>query len=229
MNWQTLVSTLMGALLTFSAILFTQALENRKQRRAHAKSIHALLQALHDEIAGLLELARTGATRPIEEITDGKPYEGLFTASQDYFTVYHANAEMVMQIDDACLRRKIILTYMRAKVLLDTVCMNRLYLERYHYLQSTFLKTKDPSIQKEAEEYHRTLIHTAAQLKRVDADFKSAGSDLLSLLSAGAVKSKAPDAVFLPNRNVIPEARNNLSVQIPSALRHPTPVKGTPP
>ena len=64
------MSTLVGALLTFSAILFTQALEVRKQRRAHAKLMHALLQGLHDEIAGLLELARTGAARPIEAITE---------------------------------------------------------------------------------------------------------------------------------------------------------------
>jgi hypothetical protein len=222
MNWQTLMSTLVGALLTFSAILFTQALESRKQRRAHAKSIRALLQGLHDEIAGLLELARTGAARPIEAITEGKPYEGLFTASQDYFTVYHANAGLVMQIDDACLRRKIIQTYMRAKVLLDTVCMNRLYLERYHYLQSTFLKTKDPSIQKEAEEYRRTLISTAAQLKRVDADFKSAGNDLLSMLSAGIEKAKALNAGCPPNGNVIRAGQNDPRARIPRADRAPS-------
>jgi hypothetical protein len=195
MNWHTLVSTLVGALLTFSAILLTQALDTRKQRRAHEKLVNALLQGLQDEIAGLLELAKTGAARPIDAVPDGKPYEGLFTASQDYFTVYHANAKLVMQIDDACLRRTIIQTYMRAKVLLDTICMNRLYLERYHYLQSTFLKTKDPSVQKEAEEYQRTLIHTAAQLKRVDTDFKSAGNDLLRMLSAGIERAKALNAV----------------------------------
>ena len=237
MNWHTLVSTLVGALLTFSAILFTQALEVRKQRRAHAKLVHALLQGLHDEVAGLLELARTGAARPIEAITEGKPYEGLFTASQDYFTVYHANARLVMQIDDPCLRRKIILTYMRAKVLLDTVSMNRLYLERYHYLQSTFLKTKDPSVQKEAEEYHRTLISTAAQLKRVDADFKSAGADLLSLLSAGIEKPGAFNAVCPPNGNVIPAGPNDLRSRIPTAdrlpnsitQRDPTTIEAVPP
>jgi hypothetical protein len=229
MNWQTLMSTLVGALLTFSAILFTQALEIRKQSRAHAKSIRALLQGLHDEIAGLLELARTGAARPIEAITEGKPYEGLFMASQDYFTVYHANAGLLMQIDDACLRRNIIQTYMRAKVLLDTVCMNRLYLERYHYLQSTFLKTKDASVQKEAEEYHRTLVHTAAQLKRVDAEFKCAGSDLLNRLSAGSEKGKARKATSPPNGHAIEEDQSDLSGRMPSAARHPATFDGVPP
>jgi len=223
------MSTLVGALLTFSAILFTQALEIRKQRRAHAKSIRALLQGLHDETAGLLELARTGAARPIETITEGKPYEGLFTASQDYFTVYHANAGLVMQIDDACLRRNIIQTYMRAKVLLDNVCMNRLYLERYHYLQSTFLKTKDASVQKEAEEYHRTLVHTAAQLKRVDAEFKSAGSDLLNRLSAGSEKRKARKGAFPPNEHAIEAGQSDLSAHLPSAARHPETFEGVPP
>jgi hypothetical protein len=230
MNWHTLVSTLVGALLTFSAILFTQVLETRKQRRAHEKLIHALLQGLQDEIAGLLELARSGAARPIDAVPDGKPYEGLFTASQDYFTVYHANAELVMQIDAACLRRKIIQTYMLAKVLLDTVCMNRLYLERYHYLQSTFLKTKDPSIQKEAEEYYRTLISTATQLKQVDADFKSAGNALLSMLSAGIEKAKALDAACPRNGKEIRAGQNDLPSRIPSALpqRDPATIEGVP-
>jgi hypothetical protein len=228
MNWQTLMSTLVGALLTFSAILFTQALEIRKQRRAHAKLVDALLQGLHDEVTGLLELARTGAARPIEAITEGKTYEGLFTASQDYFTVYHANAAWVMQIDDASLRREVIQTYMRAKVLLDTVCMNRLYLERYHYLQSTFLKTKDASVQKEAEEYHLTLVYTAAQLKRVDAAFKSAGSDLLSRLTAGREKWKAHEAVCITNGHAIAAGQSDLSAHMPSAAHHPEPFEHVP-
>jgi hypothetical protein len=194
MNWHTLASTLLGAQLTFSAILFTQALDIRKQKRAREKLVHALLQGLQDEIAGLLELARTGAAHPIEAVPEGKPYEGLFTASQDYFTVYHANAELVMQINDGRLRRSIIQTYMRAKVLLDTISMNRLYLERYHYLQSTFLKTREPSVQTEVDEYRRTLIYTAAQLKRVDAEFKSAANDLLSMVSPGE-KQGTPSVV----------------------------------
>src|SRR5947207_77665 len=83
MNWHTLASTLLGALITFSAILFTQALEITKRRRTHQKLIHALLQALYEEVDSLLELARNNAP-PIEADADGKPYEGLFTAHQDY-------------------------------------------------------------------------------------------------------------------------------------------------
>ena len=217
MNWHTLFSTLVGALITFSAILFTQALDFRKQTRAREKLIHALLQGLQDEIAGLLELASTGAARPIDAVPEGKTYEGMFTANQDYFTVYHANAGLVMQMDDADLRRRVIQTYMRAKVLLDTICMNRLYLERYHYLQSTFLKTKDPSVQAEAEEYRRTLIDTAVQLKRVDADFRSSSSDLLSKLSAGIKRAETLMAADARNTAVISASRNTLSSEVPTS------------
>ena len=175
-------STLLGALITFSAILFTQALEITKRRRTHQKLIHALLQALYEEVDSLLELARNNAP-PIEADADGKPYEGLFTAHQDYFTVYHANAELVMQIEDAELRHSIFKTYTRAKGLLDTVSMNRLYLERYHYLQSTFLKTKDPSAQHASEDYHQTLIQVAAQLRRADVEFRGEAARLLDLFS----------------------------------------------
>jgi hypothetical protein len=196
MNWQTLASTLLGALLTFSGILLTQALDLRKQKREHLKLIHALLQGIQDEILGLLELSKNGSVHPIDAIDEGKPYEGLFTASQDYFTVYHANAALVMQIDDANLRRSIIQTYTSIKNLLDTISMNRSYLERYHYLQSTFLKTKEPSLQAEVESYHQTLLHTAAQLKRVEAGFKSAANDLLNQLSSRIGKLKARKRIF---------------------------------
>src|SRR6185436_7770748 len=198
MNWTSFISTLLGGLITFSAILFTNALDLRKRKRAHQKLIHALLQGLRDEIACFLEGARRTPVRPIEAAPEGKPYEGLFTASQDYFTVYHKNADLVMQIDDADLRRNIILTYNRAKGLLDTVTMNRLYLERYHYLQSTFLKTKDSSVQAESEDYRSALIEIAAQLKKADIDFKSAASQSLEML---AQKVEAPGASPIAPRN----------------------------
>jgi len=182
MNWHNLASTLLGAMLTFSGILLTRALDIRKQRLNQEKLIEALLQGIRDEIHGLFELSKNGSVHPIDAIDDEKPYEGHFTASQDYFTVYHKNVSLVLQINDTNLRRSIIQTYARAKGLLDTISMNRSYLERYYFLQSTFLKTKEPSVQAEAEAYHRTLIQTAAQLKRMQIGFKNSSNDLLSRL-----------------------------------------------
>jgi len=57
MHWQTFISTLAGGLITYSAILLSNALDLRKRKRTHEKLIHALLQGLQDEIAGL---ARNG-------------------------------------------------------------------------------------------------------------------------------------------------------------------------
>lgn len=183
MHWQTFVSTLLGGLITLSAILLTNALDLYKRKRTRDKLIHALLQGLRDEIAGLLEMVETSPVHPIEAVPEGKPYEGLFTARQDYFIVYHANAGLVMQIADVNLRRSVIQTYTRAKAVLDTVNMNRLYLEQYHYLQSTFLKTKDASIQSESNDYHRTLVQIAGQLKQADAQFRKTAASLLEMLS----------------------------------------------
>ena len=125
MNFNTLSSTLLWALITYSAILLTQAIELWKRKQAHQRLIQALLQALYEEVESLLEMARMNASS-IEDIPDGKPYERLFIANQDYFTVYHANTTLVMQIKQAELRRSIFKTYLSAKGLLDTISMNRL-------------------------------------------------------------------------------------------------------
>ena len=95
MNWDALTSTLIGALITYSAILLTQAIDVWKRKRTHNALIDALLHALQEEVESLLEMARMNAPS-VEDIPDGKPYERLFTARQDYFTVYHANAALVM-------------------------------------------------------------------------------------------------------------------------------------
>ena len=188
MNWNTLASTLLGALITYSAILLTQAIELWKRKRAHESLIHALLLGLQEEVESLLEMARMNAPSN-EDTPDGKPYERLFTANQDYFTVFHSNAALVMQIEEAGLRRSIFKTYLRAKGLLDTVSMNRLYLERYHYLQSTFLKTRDPSAQSASEHYQQMLIQISAQLRRADMEFRDAATHLLEILSANEGKA----------------------------------------
>ena len=181
MNWHTLASTLVGAFITFSAILFTHALDLYKRKRTHQKLIHALLQALHEEVESLVEMARVNA--PPESQSNEKPYERLFSAKQDYFTVYHANAALVMQIEDAGLRHGIFNTYTRAKGLLDMVSVNRLCLERYHCLQSTFLKTKDVSAFTASENYRQMLIDIAAQLRKADTEFRHAAMRLLELLA----------------------------------------------
>ncbi len=183
MNWSPFSSTLLGALITYSAILLTQVIELWKRNRARKKLIHALLQALGEEVESLLEMVQMNAPS-IEDIPDGEPYERLFTTKQDYFTVYHANAALVMQIKEPELRRSIFKTYLRAKGLLDTISMNRLYLERYHYLQSTFLKTRDPSAQSASEHYRQMLIQIAAQLRRADQGFRNNATHLLELLSS---------------------------------------------
>ena len=64
--------------------------------------------------------------------------------------------------------------------------MNRLYLERYHYLQSTFLKTKDASIQAESENNKRALVRIAGQLKEADAQFRRTAASLLEMLQTGS-------------------------------------------
>ena len=188
MNWNTLASTLLGALITYSAILLTQGIELWKRKRAHESLIHALLLALHEEVESLVEMARVNA--PPESQPDEKPYERLFSAKQDYFTVYHANAALVMQIKDAELRNGIFTTYTRAKGLLDMVSVNRLYLERYHYLQSTFLKTKDVTAFSASENYRQMLIEIAAQLRKSDTEFRRAAIRLLEMLSAHGSKAQ---------------------------------------
>jgi hypothetical protein len=70
------------------------------------------------------------------------------------------------------------------------VSVNRLCLERYHYLQSTFLKTKDVSAFSASENYRHMLIEIAGQLRKSDTEFRNAAARLLELLAAEAGKAQ---------------------------------------
>lgn len=70
MNWHTSDSTLLGSLFIFSGILFTHALRFQGTKRAHKRLVHALMQGLQDEIAGLLKFAKTSSVQQIEAGSD---------------------------------------------------------------------------------------------------------------------------------------------------------------
>ena len=72
-------------------------------------------------------------------------------------------------------------------------------LERYHYLQSTFLKAKDAPIQAESENYQRALVQIAGQLKEADAQFRRTAARLLEMLS-DKIGAEAEEKRLIPTR-----------------------------
>jgi len=66
MNWHVFASTILGALFTFSGVLFTHLLNLQRQKRADKKLLKALMQGLQDEINGLLEFAKISSVHQIE-------------------------------------------------------------------------------------------------------------------------------------------------------------------
>jgi hypothetical protein len=182
MNWQTFLSTLLGALVSFSAVLLTYSLDRRKRRHADEKARRALLNGLYDELNGFFAFARPD---PSDELA-GRMHEAGFAMTQDYFTLYHANVGQVMQLENAELRHLIVKTYTQGKVLVGMTRINQQCFERMQYLESTFHKTKDPTVEAAVERYRQIKAYLLVETKAADSRFNVSARQLLDLLTSAA-------------------------------------------
>ncbi|MGA2244051.1 MAG: hypothetical protein ABSH48_03540 [Verrucomicrobiota bacterium] len=179
MNWQTFISTLLGACVSYSAIMLTYMLERRKRKRSDEKLKRALLHGLHDEINGLLTMVKLN---PEGELAQ-EMYEAAFGLTEDYFTVYHANVALVIQIENDELRQLIVRTYTLGKAFVTRANINKQCLDRLHYLESTYHKTKDPAVQISVEKYRQIKDRLVKEIKAADIRFHSSAQQLIALLA----------------------------------------------
>ena len=137
------------------------------------------MHGLHDELNGLLTMAKPN---PDGELAQ-QMYEAAFGMTQDYFTVYHANVALVIQIENDQLRQLIVKTYTLGKVFAGMTNINKQRLERLHYLESTYHKTKDPAVQISVENYRQIKGRLVEEIKAADIRFHKSAHQLMALLA----------------------------------------------
>lgn len=114
-----LIGAGVGGWFTLYAAKITIRQAAEAENRQDAKEIQNLLDALGVELGTLwtLHAQRIGAI--VAELTDGEPFLYYYPLSQDYFTIYNANAACIGKIQDASLREAIVVTYNKCKKVVD--------------------------------------------------------------------------------------------------------------
>ena len=93
--------------------------ENEKEQRREEKEVQHMLGALGTEINALWSFHMRRIGNLIEQLPDGQPLEFYYPLTQDYFTIYHSNANMIGRIKDGSLAEAIVLCYNKCKKVVD--------------------------------------------------------------------------------------------------------------
>lgn len=181
-EWSTLTSTLTGSALTLAGVYWTHRLQKKDADRRDTEYVHGLRQAFHDEIETLWEVYQAGAGADIVALANNEPMLSHWPLTQDYFTIYNANASSIGKIKDQELRKQIIATYTKARTMIDTVRLNNDLLQQWERDCFLFQETRNPVHESHANARHKALVEYATALKESHSGLESAASELLHRL-----------------------------------------------
>ena len=152
--WQGALLTLLGVITGF---IGNWALNWLKRRQ----KIKAVKQGIHDELKELKQIygeRMGGPWKRYEENVD-EVFEFQLSFSQDYFTMYHSNANLIGQIPNSNLRREIVKVYTLLKVITD-----------FYIIYGSFLdkrgKARDEGKEDAAEKIHGQLRNATPRMKK---------------------------------------------------------------
>lgn len=134
-NWDALISSGLGALIgsaiTLLATIVAHCLNQANQKEQEKSAIKATLQAIQDEIESLWDNYMDSVGQKVESLQPNQPLLFFFPVTQDYFTVYSSNAQLIGKVEREGTRKLIISTYAKAKGLIDSYKMNNEMLSKY--------------------------------------------------------------------------------------------------
>lgn len=194
LDWNTLISSGIGALVGSALTLFAAYLSYRwelsKQKEQDAQTLMGVLQAIHDEIETLWDLYMDGIGHELEALPNSQGLRIYYPVTQEYFTIYTSNALFIGRIRDNDLRKLIVSTYSKARGLIDSYRLNNDLLQKHEHAHWLFLQTNSPVHQAAATAYSQAIVNYAANLRRLHDDVKRHAQELLRALRKEGVLNK---------------------------------------
>lgn len=96
---------------------------------AQNHKIRSVILGLQAEVKTLLEVYESEFRDEVLSLSEDKPFEYYYPISQNYFTLYQANAPFIGEIPDQELQKLIIETYQKGMSIVDTHIYNNKLLE----------------------------------------------------------------------------------------------------
>ena len=135
------ISGLIVGVFAILGVFLTHTVQNRRDKKRQREIIQGVLQAVYDELSILYmhfnsPIVESSWKRFKYEEEERKFFDSVLPVSQDHLITYRSNANLIGQIKDPDLRRKIVQTYMILQVLLESYIINNKLLNQYAEAES---------------------------------------------------------------------------------------------
>jgi len=146
-----------------------------KQRNMEKQeNLQGLYRAIKSELNALWESYNKdeGGGKVIETLEEGQPLSMYYPLTQDYFTMYQANANLIGEIQNEELRGLIILAYSAAKGIVDSYRFNNHIVKQHEHWSWMAAETNNVLHQQRAEAFLNSCIEYAQILKKDHYEIK---------------------------------------------------------
>jgi hypothetical protein len=182
-SFAALAGAVIGGVFTLRATNKAVQMENAKELRRDEKEVQNLLEALGVEIRILLEFHQRRIGYKVEQLPEGEPLACYYPLTQDYFTIYNANAAMIGRIKNPDLREAIVICYNKCKKVVDAFKYNNdLYIEYRNLLNDDSSPRTDKMIAHKRQE----LVDYAVVIKEDHYELQGYVERMMALLTQHA-------------------------------------------
>ena len=181
-NWDTIVSILIGGGITLAATFIAHWLERRRTKCEQKKLMFGFIQGIYDEVKTLWDSYNENMGILIENIQPKESFGYYWPITQEYFTVYVNNAHLIGQINDHNLRKQIVSTYTKAKGLIDSYLLNNDLIQKHDQAELIYAETQKEIDQTYARIIRERLVEYAVPLKKSHLEVKESVESLLDML-----------------------------------------------
>lgn len=134
----------------------------------------AFVQAVRTEFDALYIFVNINISPAIAQIDVKKPLTSLFVLSEDYFTIYRANATLLGNVDDAEARDAIVRAYLKAQSFIDTIRTNNVLVQEHEQTKEEALSGPAVEAEIRLERLQRTLETFANGVVNTHLEFQAA-------------------------------------------------------
>lgn len=178
-----LIGGKMSAIASYDATQQAHKNSLKLQQDAKNEAVKNLIQALYDEINTLWERYMWGVGDALEKLKDNEPITWIVPiATQDNYTIYNGNADKIGLIDDHDLRKMIIISYTKARSLIDSYRMNNDHVQKWDYALA-LLKAGNLQYENEVKERFAIMVNYIEKVKKTHNDIKNDVEKLISLFN----------------------------------------------
>lgn len=178
-----LVGALVGGLCAIYGAYVTHRNNLKEYSLKEKGEIDNFLRAIHTEIATVWERYEKTYKPHVDSLKDGEYLNEEYPITQDYFTVYNNNTNLLGKLEDSDLRRSVVVVYTQAKALIDSLLCNNESLRKYNI--ASFEQSREQASIHDAHmlAYKKELLEYAPAVKQQSIELEKNVRSLLNRLS----------------------------------------------